>query len=162
MNCVCNQFFSRAAFSGNEHRRLRGGHLCQTFEQPSHGFTVPDDVTEIKPIIQSFLQKPIFLLELMVTQGSFYKYFQLIDVQRFGEVVEGPLFQCLYSRVNGGEGRDNDDGGLGIDVPVVPLFGMVLVKSSNGYRGSCSRPPLCFDKNVKKIYSNKCCMGDNS
>ena len=102
-----HQFLARAALAEDQHGRIGGRHLAQSFQQPLHRGTLPEQAlarVHLSPEFAVFLRQPA------VTHGALDRHAQLISGERLGQVVEGAFPHRVDRRGHGRMPRHDDHG----------------------------------------------------
>jgi len=111
-----DHLLARSRFAGDEDCGLRRGDLGYRFQEPHHGRGVADEVPAVEAAPQTFLQEGVFLPEAAVFHGPLHLQAQLVEIERFGQIVVGPFLDGLHGSLHGGEGRHDHHGNGGIDL----------------------------------------------
>ena len=108
-----DQRFSRSAFAGNQHGRLRIGHAVDHVVDALHAVVMADDVVQPVPQIKLLLQVFVFLHHAALRQSPLNRHFQFFIDQRFGQQVEGAGSQCIDAGIDGAVACQQNHGLLG-------------------------------------------------
>jgi len=105
-----NHLLARSGFTRDHDGRLGGGHLRHRLQQGGHGPGASDEAPQVEPDAQTFPKPAVFLLQMPVFHGALHDQAQLIEVERFGQVVVSPLLQGFLCGFHGCVGRHDDHG----------------------------------------------------
>jgi hypothetical protein len=101
-----NQFLAGARFTGDQHGGLGGRHVADHLQQFRHLRRSADD-RRIE-LIWCGARFEFALLHPMVVQGPHQRQLEALEVERFGQVIVGSLFDQIDRIIDGGiGGHDN-------------------------------------------------------
>ncbi len=113
---VGDQLFSRAAFTGNQHRGVRRRHQGYGVEEPLHGRAFAHDICKVEAGFDTFAEEVVLLFQLPEAHGFFHQDLEFVDVEGFGQVIEGAGLEGVHGRVHRRVGRHDDDGDVRADL----------------------------------------------
>ena len=116
MDRVGDDFLPRPGFTGNQHGRLGGGHLLNNFQQSDHRAALANDVLPVEFFSQPLFQIFVFPLQPVVFGRPGNGHLQLIEIQRFGQIIVCPFLQRLDGCLHRSISRHDDQGNGRIDL----------------------------------------------
>ena len=109
------QFFPRAAFPQQEHRRIRRRHALHLLPGRLDGRVLPDDARESVPRRILLPEHQVFPQQVLLPRRAFHQDLQVVQVHRFLDEIERALFHRrdrFFHRPVGGH-QDHGDVGVG-------------------------------------------------
>ncbi len=108
MHRLRNELLARAAFTGNHDGGLRGGDPLYHFANVDHLVALGHDVPEIFLRLHMRITADLLGNRFLVVEGALDGFEQLVDLERFGDIVECPFLHRLDRGGNRGIGREHD------------------------------------------------------
>ena len=105
-----DQLFPGARLAGDQHRRRRAGDALHDAEDLLHLRALADDVGESVALLEGAAEVEVLVLELLPLDGLADDDLELVDVERFGDVVVRAGLERLDGRLRRRMCRDHDDG----------------------------------------------------
>ena len=110
VNGPCKQFFPGAAFACDQDSRSRLGNLSRLRQQIHHLRRIANDPLDTPLMfVQSRAQFLIFLSYANCFQAALDHHFEVIEIDRLGQVIIGTDFHRFDRRFNGAIGSQHDD-----------------------------------------------------
>ena len=103
-----SDLLARAAFTGDEHRCLAGGHLADRLEDPLHDRGAADHPVRHAGTDHLALEFDVLGAELALPQSAAHEHLEPVDVHRLGHKIVGTAFHGLHRRVHRTVGRHHD------------------------------------------------------
>ena len=87
-------FFSRSAFTQQQHGRFRGRHPLGNLARVFHRRMFAQNARKSVAHRIFFAQQQIFPQQFLLLRGAIQQQFQVIEIDRFLDEIEGAFFHC--------------------------------------------------------------------
>ncbi len=106
-----DQLLAGAGFAEDKDGGIGPAHLVENGEDRLHRLALADDIRGPVVAVQLLLEADIFLGEDLDLQGLVHGDQHLVEIERFGDIIEGAAAHGLHGILDGGVGRHHDHRG---------------------------------------------------